>query len=131
MLDVLPVKGFRIGEDRLRLLERNIMLPKVLDRFSRIPGEHIYVYTLMSNRLQTAGAFKFRSPPAPRLNWFVPGSASDTASIGAATVADLEWNVRAGGCKVLRVLGHPSGGEELSWDGALLASAKNNWSAPP
>lgn len=55
VLQVLPVEVFRIAEHRGSLFERHAVLLTVLQGFRAIPGEHIYVYTIIAGAGQGIG----------------------------------------------------------------------------
>lgn len=52
---VLPLKGVGIGKNRFCFLEGHAMLSCIPGGFSGIPGEHIYVYTIISLGKSSAG----------------------------------------------------------------------------
>jgi len=48
MFKIFPIERLGIAENRRRFLEWNTMLFVVLQGLASIPGEHIYVYTLIT-----------------------------------------------------------------------------------
>ena len=51
VFQVFPLEGIRIGKNGGRFLERDAVLPKIPGGFSGIPGEYIYVYTIISRSM--------------------------------------------------------------------------------
>jgi hypothetical protein len=51
VFQVFPFEGVGIAKNGGCFLERDAVLPKIPSGFSGIPGEHIYVYTLISSSL--------------------------------------------------------------------------------
>lgn len=47
MLQVLPIQALRVTENRRCLFKRDTVFFVVLQGLSEVPGEHIYVYTLI------------------------------------------------------------------------------------
>ncbi len=47
VLCVLPIQGDRVSKDGGRFLKTDAMLGEVESRLGSVPGEHIYVYTLI------------------------------------------------------------------------------------
>src|SRR5216683_1959618 len=48
VFQVFTLEGIRIGKNGGRFLERDAVLPKIPGGFSGVPGERIYVYTIIS-----------------------------------------------------------------------------------
>src|ERR1700686_3467284 len=55
VFQVFPLEGVGIGKNGGRFLERDAMLSYIPGSFSSIPGEHIYVYTIISLSLSRKG----------------------------------------------------------------------------
>ena len=53
VFQVFPLEGIRISKNGGRFLERDAVLPKVPGGFSGIPGEYIYVYTIISRSMSS------------------------------------------------------------------------------
>jgi len=53
VLEIFPIEAVEIGEHGRRFFEADAMLLEVLSRLFRVPGEHIYVYTLNREQGQT------------------------------------------------------------------------------
>lgn len=54
MLCILPTERLGIGEYRSRFFERDTVLSNIPDRLGGVPREHIYVYTLIPPKAQSA-----------------------------------------------------------------------------
>jgi hypothetical protein len=51
VFQVFPLEGIGVGKNGGRFLERDAVLSQIPGGFSSIPGEHIYVYTIISRRM--------------------------------------------------------------------------------